>query len=126
MIVLNQDIFLVSDEIRQHNKEKKLLHKLANQKASSISQDISSHDDQSSLKNLEKNENSITNCDNQQKNILVITTSQENNDDDIEFTKSQVIEQELTKELLSGIISASSISFKAMKQIPSVSHSSSS
>ncbi|PKY51956.1 hypothetical protein RhiirA4_471740 [Rhizophagus irregularis] len=40
------------------------------------------------------------------KNIPVITTSQENNDDDIEFTKSQVIEQELTKGLLSGIISA--------------------
>ncbi|PKC00093.1 hypothetical protein RhiirA5_428705 [Rhizophagus irregularis] len=37
------------------------------------------------------------------KNIPVITTSQENNDDDIEFTKSQVIEQELTKELLTEV-----------------------
>ena len=60
------------------------------------------------------------------KNIPVITTSQENNDDDIEFTKSQVIEQELTKELLSGIISAPSISFEATERIPSVSHPSSS
>ena len=47
--------------------------------------------------------------------------SQENNDDDIEFTKSQIIEQKLTKELLSGIISAPSISF----EIPSVTHPSS-
>jgi len=99
----------VSDEIRQRNREKKLLHELANQEASSISQDISSvksHDDQSSSENSEKNGNSVTIRDDQQKNIPVITTSQENNDDDIEFTKSQVIEQELTKELLSGIISA--------------------
>ncbi|CAG8815453.1 23243_t:CDS:2, partial [Racocetra persica] len=42
-----------------------------------------------------------------------------NNDDDIEFTKSQVVEQELTKELLSGIISALSISFETTEQIPS-------
>src|ERR1043166_535560 len=87
----------VGEEIRQRNREKKLLHESANQEASSISQDIP-----------------------------VITTSQENNDDDIEFTKSQVIEQELTKELLSGIISAPSISFEATERIPSVSHPSSS
>ncbi|CAB5381753.1 unnamed protein product [Rhizophagus irregularis] len=59
-----------------------------------------SHDDQSSSENSEKNGNSVTIRDDRQKNIPVITTSQENNDDDIEFTKSQVIEQELTKELL--------------------------
>jgi hypothetical protein len=87
----------IGEEIRQRNREKKLLHESANQEASSISQDIP-----------------------------VITTSQENNDDDIEFTKSQVIEQELTKELLSGIISAPSISFEATERIPSVSHPSSS
>ncbi|CAG8525547.1 2178_t:CDS:2 [Racocetra persica] len=52
-----------------------------------------------------------------------ITTSQKNNDDDIEFTKSQVVEQELTKELLSSIISA--ISFEAMEQMPLVLHPSS-
>ncbi|RIA96856.1 hypothetical protein C1645_814904 [Glomus cerebriforme] len=80
----------------------------------------------SSSENSEKNENSITNCDDRQKNISVITTSQENNDNDIEFTKSQVIEQKLTKELLSSNISAPSISFEAMKQISSVSHPSSS
>ncbi|CAB5384182.1 unnamed protein product [Rhizophagus irregularis] len=84
------------------------------------------HDYQSSSKNSEKNGNSVTNRDDRQKNIPVITTSQENNDDDIEFTKSQVIEQELTKELLSGIISAPSISFEATERIPSVSHPSSS
>src|ERR1044072_4095714 len=87
----------VGEEIRQRNREKKLLHESANQEASSISQDIP-----------------------------VITTSQENNDDDIEITKSQVIEQALTKELLSGIISAPSISFEATERIPSVSHPSSS
>src|SRR2546429_32050 len=60
----------VSDEIRQHNREKKLLYKSANQEVSSISQDISSvksHDDQSSLENLEKNGNFITNRDDRQK-----------------------------------------------------------
>ncbi|RIA86071.1 hypothetical protein C1645_829835 [Glomus cerebriforme] len=45
-----------------------------------------------------------------------------NNDDDINFTKIQVIKQELIKELISGIISALSISFEATEQIPSVSH----
>src|SRR5581483_1009767 len=68
----------VSDEIRQHNRKKKLLHESANQEVFSIFQDISSYDDQSSLKNLEKNENSVTIHDNQQKNIPVINTSQEN------------------------------------------------
>ncbi|CAG8534785.1 32919_t:CDS:2, partial [Racocetra persica] len=43
-----------------------------------------------------------------------------NNDDNIEFTKSQVVEQELTKELLSSIISAPLISFDATEQIPSI------
>ncbi|CAB4399910.1 unnamed protein product [Rhizophagus irregularis] len=53
--------------------------------------------------------------------------SQENNDDvDTELIKSQVIEQELTKELLSGIITALSISFETTEQIPSVTHPSSS
>ncbi len=115
----------VSDEIRQRNREKKLLHESANQEASSISQDISSvkgHDYRSSSKNSEKNGNSVTNRDDRQKNILVITTSQENNDDDIEFTKSQVIEQELTKELLSDIISVPSISFEAemLEHLPGI------
>src|SRR5436190_19915778 len=87
---------------------------------------VKGHDYRSSSKNSEKNRNSVTNRDDRQKNIPVITTSQENNDDDIEFTKSQVIEQEVTKELLSGIISAPSISFEAMERIPSVSHPSSS
>ncbi|CAG8821261.1 33941_t:CDS:2, partial [Racocetra persica] len=63
---------------------------------------VKSHDDRSSSENSVKNGNSVTNCDDRQKNIPVITTSQENNDDDIEFTKSQVVEQELTKELLSA------------------------
>ncbi|CAB5367195.1 unnamed protein product [Rhizophagus irregularis] len=49
-----------------------------------------------------------------------------NDDDDTELTKSQVIEQELTKELLSGIITAPSISFETTEQIPSVTHPSSS
>jgi hypothetical protein len=59
----------VSDEIRQRNREKKLLHESANQEASSISQDISSHDDRSSSENSEKNGNSVTNRDDRQKNI---------------------------------------------------------
>ncbi|CAG8736388.1 7830_t:CDS:1, partial [Dentiscutata heterogama] len=73
----------------------------------------------SSSENLENNGNSVIKHDDRQKNILVITTSQKNNNDDIEFTKSQVVEQELTKELLSGIISALSISFEATEQISS-------
>ena len=68
----------ISDEIRQRNREKKLLHESANQEASSISQDISSvkgHDYRSSSKNSEKNGNSVTNRDDRQTNIPVITTS---------------------------------------------------
>ena len=115
----------VSDEIRQRNREKKLLHESANQEAFSISQDISSHDDRSSSENSEKNGDSVTNRDDRQKNILVINMPQEN-DDDTEFTKSQNIEQELIKELLSNITTAPSISSEATEQIPSVSHLSSS
>ncbi|CAB4479161.1 unnamed protein product [Rhizophagus irregularis] len=114
----------VSDEIRQRNREKKLLHESANQEASSFSQDISSH---GSLGKSEKNGNSVTFRDDRQKIIPAITTSQENNDDDdTELTKSQVIEQELTKELLSSIITAPSISFETTEQISSVTHPSSS
>ena len=87
---------------------------------------MKSHDDQSSSENSEKNGNSVTIRDDRQKNIPVINTSQENDDDDSEFTKSQNIEQELIKELLSSIITAPSISSEATEQIPSVSHLSSS
>ncbi|CAG8573083.1 12133_t:CDS:10, partial [Cetraspora pellucida] len=54
---------------------------------------VKSHDDRSSLENLVKNGTSITNRDDRQKNISVITTSQKNNNDNIEFTKSQATEQ---------------------------------
>ena len=112
----------VSDEIRQRNREKKLLHESANQEASLISQDISCHDSWSSLENSEKTKTPSRIRDDRQKNIPVIKyTSQENDDDDTEFTKSQNIEQELIKELLSSIITAPSISSEATEQIPSVS-----
>ncbi|GES98558.1 hypothetical protein GLOIN_2v1778212 [Rhizophagus clarus] len=105
----------VSDEIRQRNREKKLLHESANHEASSISQDISSvkgHDDRSSSENLEKNGNSITNHDDWQKIIPVIA---DDDDDVTELSKNQNIEQELTKESLSGSITVLSLSSETTK-----------
>ncbi|RGB39846.1 hypothetical protein C1646_445593 [Rhizophagus diaphanus] len=156
---------IIGDEIRRHNKEKKLQRESADQDSTTDAayvpetvNDIdvlkitncttselssSSHEteviediansavdsntinDRSASENSEKNGNSVTNRDDRQKNIPVINMSQGNDDDDTEFTKSQNIEQELIKELLSSII-APSISSEATEPIPLVTHLSSS
>ncbi|CAG8722470.1 14701_t:CDS:2, partial [Dentiscutata erythropus] len=104
----------VGDEIRQRNREKKLLHESANQEIflniSSV-KTVTDHDDRCSPENSEKHGNSVTNRDDQQK-IIPVTAD----DDDVtELSKNQNIEQELTKELLSGSITVPSLSSETTK-----------
>ncbi|GES88851.1 hypothetical protein GLOIN_2v1695250 [Rhizophagus clarus] len=108
----------VSDEIRQHNREKKLLHESANQEISpniSSVKTVTDHDDRCSSENSGKNGNSVTNRDDRQK-IIPVTADDDDDDDDVtELSKNQNIEQELTKELLSGSITIPSLSSETTK-----------